>query len=247
MSAEVLVFDILAIIAVLGALGVVVFPNPVHSAVSLIVSTLNVAGIFIILHAEFMAAVQLVVYSGAILVLILFVVMLVRVDDLPEFHGGNPVQLAFALIIGLALLGEMAAAILTRTVVGRPGPWSPEAVQTVGGNIQALGQVLYSGYVLPIQVTAIVLLAGTIAALVLARPDEATAPGQTKRSGLISLGHPRGTDRPLPELSPALIASQEGEMPGVRVEDGLIMVDDAEAFTDTAAWAGGTVREDEES
>lgn len=80
MSAEVLVFDILAIIAVLGALGVVVFPNPVHSAVSLIVSTLNVAGIFIILHAEFMAAVQLVVYSGAILVLILFVVMLVRVE-----------------------------------------------------------------------------------------------------------------------------------------------------------------------
>lgn len=246
MSAEVLVFDILAVIAVLGSLGVILAPNPVHSAVSLIVTTVNLAGIFVLLHAEFMAAVQLLVYSGAILVLVVFVIMLVKIDDLPEFHGGNPVQLAFALIIGLALLGEVAAAILTRTVVGRPGPWDADAIAAAGGNVQALGQVLYSGYVLPIQVTALVLLAGTVAALVLARPEADTVPGRGKRSGLISLGHPRGTDRALPTQAPALMTRQQGETPGVRLDDGLVMVDDAEEFTESAAWSGGRLEENDD-
>lgn len=246
MSPEVLVFDILGVVATVAALGVILARNPVHSAVALLVTFVNIAGIFIILHAEFLAAVQIVVYTGAILVLILFVVMLVQSDDLPEFHGGNPMQHAVALIVGAALLGEVAAAILTRTVVGREGPWTSDAVAAAGGNVQVLGQVLYSGYVLPIQLTAVVLLVGTIAALVLARPDEATAPGRQRRTGLISLAHPRGADREMPALSPGVVASREGEIPGVRYADGVVMVDNAEAFTESAAWGGGRLTESDE-
>ena len=91
MSAEALVFDILAVMAVVSAAGVVLARNPVHSAVSLVVTFINVAAVYLILRAEFLAAVQIIVYTGAILVLVLFVIMLVHQEDLPEFHGGRPV------------------------------------------------------------------------------------------------------------------------------------------------------------
>jgi NADH-quinone oxidoreductase subunit J len=234
MSAEVLVFNILAIVSVIAAFGVVLARNPVHSAAALVVTFINLAGIFVILRAEFLAAVQLIVYTGAILVLVLFVIMLVQVDDLPEFHGGKPVQQLFGFLIGLALLGEVAAAILTRTVVGQPGPWTPEAVEAVGGNVQVLGQFMYSGYVLPIQITAVVLLVGTIAALVLARPEAATdAP---KRTALISLAHPRGTDREVAMLGSGLDGAKAAEQRGVVVRDGIVLVDNPEAYTEVSAW-----------
>ena len=144
MSAEVLVFDILGVLPASAALGVVLARNPVHSAVSLVVSFVNLAGIYVMLRADFLAAVQIIVYTGAIIVLVLFVIMLVNQEDLPDFHGGQPLQRALGLLIGLMLLGEIAAAVLTRTVVGRPGPWDAATVTRAGGNVQVLGQFLYA-------------------------------------------------------------------------------------------------------
>ncbi len=231
MSAEVLVFDILAVIAVIAALGVVLSRDPVHSALSLVVTFVNLAGIFVILRAEFLAVVQIIVYTGAILVLVLFVIMLVRKDDVPDFHGGQPVQRVAGFVIGLALLGEVAAAVLTRTVVGQPGPWTEENLAAAGGNVQVLGQLLYSGYVLPVQVTAVVLLVGTIAALVLARPDEKA--GGPRRTALISLGHPRGTDpRPLPAGVGAANAAPERR---ATVRGGVVIVDNPETYTERSS------------
>lgn len=236
MSAEVLVFDILAVIAVIAGLGVVLARNPVHSALALVVTFVNLAGIFVMLRAEFLAAVQIIVYTGAILVLVLFVIMLVRADDLPEFHGGQPMQRVFGFLIGLVLLGEIAAAILTRTVIGQQGPWTSDNLEAAGGNVQVLGQIMYSGYVLPVQVTAVILLVGTIAALVLARPDQ--MPGAARRTALISLGHPRGTDAlelPTGAARDAVPAARRGTLRG-----GLIVVDDAESYSETPAWGMDT-------
>lgn len=234
MSAEVLVFDILAVIAVIAGIGVVVSRNPVHSAVALVVTFINLAGIFVMLRAEFLAAVQIIVYTGAILVLVLFVIMLVDMDDLPEFHGGAPLQRVAALAIGLIMLGEVAAAILTRTVVGQPGPWNEDTVAAAGGNVQVLGQFLYSGYVLPVQAIAIVLLVGTIGALVMARPDEMGARRAARTTGTISLGHPRGADIvALPSGAPAARVINREDM-----RDGLVMVTSADAYTENPAWAG---------
>ena len=247
MSTEVLVFDILAVVAVIAALGVILARNPVHSAVALIVTFINLAAIFVMLHAEFLAAVQLLVYTGAVTVLIVFVIFLVRVDDLPEFHGGNPVQRIFALLIGLALLGEVAAAILTRSAIGTSGVWTEAAVAEAGGNVQVIGQVLYSDYVLPVQIIAVVLLVGTVAALVLARPASSALPERVKRTGLISLAHPRGADRDIaPALPAGLEATRRGEVSGVRFDSrGVVLVDNAEAFTDSTAWGGDRLeRED---
>ena len=247
MSTEVLVFDILGVVAVIAALGVVLARNPVHSAVALVVTFINLAAIFVMLHAEFLAAVQLLVYTGAVTVLIVFVIFLVRIDDLPEFYGGNPVQRIFALLIGLALLGEVTAAILTRSAVGASDIWTAEAVAEAGGNVQVIGQVLYSDYVLPIQVVAIVLLVGTVAALVLARPASATLPDRAKRTVLISLAHPRGADREIAQALPAgLEATRRGEVAGARFDDrGVLLVDNAEAFTDATAWGGDRLEEED--
>jgi NADH-quinone oxidoreductase subunit J len=235
MSAQVLVFDILSVIAVLAALGVVLARNPVHSAVSLALTFVNLAAIYVILRAEFLAVVQIIVYTGAILVLVLFVIMLVHQEDLPEFHGGQPLQRIFGFLVGLALLGEVAAAILTRTAVGQSGPWTPQQVAAAGGNVQAVGQVLYSGYVLPIQATAIVLLVATIGALVLARPDAAILPGVIQRQVLtISLGHPRGDGEEegyeVPMLPSGTTTKEEAG------ERELVMVKTGDEFTDQPAW-----------
>lgn len=235
MSPEVLVFDILAVIAVIAGLGVVVARNPVHSAISLVLTFVNLAGIFVLLRAEFLAAVQIIVYTGAILVLVLFVIMLVNQDDLPEFHGGRPLQRVFALLLGLMLLGEFAAAIIAGTTVSDVGPWTAQVVEEQGGNVQVLGQFLYSGYVLPIQAIAVVLLVGTIAALVLARPEELGAPRpRQKTTGTISLAHPRGMDD---ELSlPSGVAAAAAQPLRGEVRNGIIAVKDADAYTEVPAW-----------
>jgi NADH-quinone oxidoreductase subunit J len=235
MSAQVLVFDILSVIAVLAALGVVLARNPVHSAVSLALTFVNLAAIYVMLRAEFLAVVQVIVYAGAILVLVLFVIMLVHQEDLPEFHGGQPLQRVFGFLVGLILLGEVAAAILTRTAVGQVGPWTPQQVSAAGGNVQALGEVLYSGYVLPIQATALVLLVATIGALVLARPDVVTVPaGKARQVLTISLSHPRGDSEEETFELPMLPAGTT-----TKAEAGdrdLVMAKTGEEFTDKPAW-----------
>lgn len=239
MAPEVLIFDILAVIAVIAGIGVVVSRNPVHSAVALVVTFVNLAGIYVMLRAEFLAAVQIIVYTGAILVLVLFVIMLVDMDDLPDFHGGQPLQPVASLLIGLILLAEIAAAVLTRTVVGQPGPWNEATVTEAGGNVQVIGQFLYSGYVLPIQAVAIVLLVGTIGALVMARPDEIGVRTTARQTGTISLGHSRGSD--IVALPAGVNASAAHAIRREDMRDGLVMVTSADAYTDYPAWAGGDV------
>ncbi len=193
MSWDVLIFFLLGGVAVLTALGMVVSANPVHSAVFLILCFVNVAGIFVMMGAEFLAAVQVIVYAGAILVLVLFVLMLVDPDDLPEFHGARPVQRPVAVLLGVVLLLEVGLAILTRTVVGGQGNATPENIAFVGGNTQAVGNVLFSQYMLVFQVISLVLLVGVIGAIVLALPERLGERAPVRR-GTISLGHARGID-----------------------------------------------------
>ncbi len=233
---DVIVFYLLAAVCILSAGGVVVSNNPVHAGVFLILCFFNVAAIFVMLGAEFLAAVQVIVYTGAILVLVLFVLMLVDPDDLPEFHAARPVQRTVGLLLGAILLLEVGAAILNRTVVGQQGNATPANVASVGGNVQAVGRVLYTQYLLPFEVISLVLLVGIIGAIVLALPErlgERIGP----RRATISLGHPRGTDVALPE-GPAAEAPATGTgrpqptpAPSLVATRDLIMVRDADSYT----------------
>jgi NADH-quinone oxidoreductase subunit J len=190
---DVIVFYLLAAVCITAALGVVIARNPVHSAIFLVITFFNVAGVFVMMGAEFLAVIQVIVYTGAILVLMLFVLMLVNPDDLPEFHEGRPLQRAVAGLLGVILMLEIAIAILNREVVGQQGAATAAAIDAVGGNTQALGRVLYSDYLLAFEVVSLVLTVAVIGAIVLALPER-LGERIVRRQDTISLGHPRGTD-----------------------------------------------------
>lgn len=187
-------FAIFGGLAALTSLLVVVQRNPTHSALFLVMSFLNVACIYVLLGAEFVAVTQIIVYTGAILVLFLFAVMLVRMEDLPEMYGGHPVQRFVGPLLGLVLFLEVLAVILSTVPLGAVGTFTPEAITAVGGNVQALGRSLYGDFLVPFEISSLVLLVGAIGAIVLARPDY-TASRDREISSLftISLGHPQET------------------------------------------------------
>ena len=230
---ELIFFYIIGAASVLCALGMVLAKNPVHSGIFLVLTFLNVAGIFVMLGAEFLAVIQIIVYTGAILILMLFVLMLVDPDDLPSFSSAAPLQRNLSLVLGVVLVLELAATIITRTALGGVGPDTPASIDSVGGNAQALGLRLYSDYLLAFEVTSLVLTVGVIGAVVLALPER---PGERKerRRDTISLAHPRGADGFLP-------AGPRGETPittdierDVAMQNAgraLIMTKDPDAYT----------------
>lgn len=234
MSWDVVVFYMLATVCLLCACGVVAAKNPVHSAIFLVLCFFNVAGVFVMMGAEFLAVIQVIVYTGAILVLMLFVLMLVNPDDLPEFHQGRPVQRALAVLLGAILLLEMAIAIVNREVIGQKGGATADNIEAVGGNTQALGRVLYSNYLLAFEVVSLVLTVAVIGAIVLALPERLGV-RIAQRQGTISLGHPRGTDvealpsggieeSPIQPAKERIAATSNGSR-------RLVMVKDADEYT----------------
>jgi NADH-quinone oxidoreductase subunit J len=216
-----LVFYLLSAVAVLMAGGVVFARNPVHSAFFLVISFLNVAGIYVLLGAEFLAAVQVIVYTGAILVVFLFVIMLVRPEDLGELSHGSRLQAGLSWLLGIGLFLEISSVITTGIVQGEQGTITRDAINQVGGNTQALGRFLYSEYLLPFEVASLVLLVATVAAIVLGVPDRVAAFAATRSTRTISLGHPTGTDL-IQEVDrhhePAIDAPDLGQ-PGARDVD----------------------------
>ena len=138
--------------------------NAVHSAIYLVLTFLSVAGVYVLLQAEFVAAVQVLVYAGGIMVLFLFVIMLVNLKD----ALGARVRLHATLsgTIGLAVV----ALILFIYSHGRlNNEVGGASVLRQGGNMQSLGEALYSDYLLPFEVASILLLVAMIGAIVLAR------------------------------------------------------------------------------
>jgi NADH-quinone oxidoreductase subunit J len=235
MSWEVIIFYLLALVSLLSASGMVIARNPMHSGVFLILSLFNTAGIFVMLGAEFLAAVQVIVYAGAVLVLVLFVLMLVDPDDLPEFHVGRPVQRIVAILLGVILLLEVGIAILNRTIVGVRGNADAMTIEFLGGNVQAVGNVLYSNYLLAFEVVSLVLLVGVIGAIVLALPER-LGERMRHRRDTISLAHARGVDAALLEgprgESPIPTPAERREEAALETTRDLIMARDPDSYTD---------------
>lgn len=176
-------FWLFAAMAVVGAIGVVVMRQPVHSALFLLLSLLAVAGIFILNNAEFLFAVQMLVYAGGIMVLFLFTIMLVNVRRQakePYVHK----QAGLALLAGLflfAIVGGMVIAEARRLVgvelitAADPAPLATTIIRTkkatveIAGNSQAVAWGLYRDYLLPFEVASVFLLVAMIGAVVLGK------------------------------------------------------------------------------
>ena len=166
---DVVVFAVASVVAVGGALGVVLSRNPVHSALMLVMTLFGVAVLFVEQEAHFLAAVQVIVYAGAIVVLFLFVIMLLGVDreedvDVEPLKAQRPVAAILSLIAvaEIILLGLFADWVTGQhSVAGQAsGP---------GSNVEKLARSIFTRYLLPFEVTSVLLIIAVVGAVVLAR------------------------------------------------------------------------------
>lgn len=170
MSAALLFFLTVAAVSLAGAAGVVLSQSPVHSALFLLVNFLTLAVFFVTLGAQFLAAAQVIIYAGGIVILILFVLMLIGSEPLGERFGHRLWTPFVGLAAGLVLLATM---FYSFTTVPATAP-SDNAALT--GAPKEVGIELFTRYILPFEMVAVLLLVALIGALVLARPREETEP-----------------------------------------------------------------------
>ena len=148
--------------------------NPVHSVLMVLLLFFHMAGLYLTLNAEFLAAVQIIVYAGAILVLYLFVLFLVSLREEVQLNPFVPGAWAGRLIAGSMVV--ILLWVIPSFTLGEKGVWTVEAVRATT-HTKALGLELYTTYLLPFEIAALVLLVALIGGLALARRDEPTADG----------------------------------------------------------------------
>ena len=176
---ETAVFIVCAAIVLAGALGVVLARNPVHAALSLVGTLFGMAVLFLNLEAHFLAAVQIIVYAGAIVVLFLFVIMLLGVDRLEDLSV-EPItgQRTLAALVGLGTFG-LAVAFLVTSDIGLEGHTKVLTLDITDqySNLHQIADVLFTDYVYAFEATAALLTISVVGAVVMsrrmARSDEA--------------------------------------------------------------------------
>ena len=171
---EYVVFFSAALMILGGAIGVIIFKNPVHAALGLVLTLFGVAVQFVAMEAHFLAAVQVIVYAGAIVVLFLFVIMLLGVDESIDLSiEPIPIQRPLAAIMGVGLVGLLGAAIVRAEDSLTINPGSGIAVANETGNndanIQQLARNLYGDHVFAFQLTSVLLIVAVAGTVLLTR------------------------------------------------------------------------------
>jgi NADH:ubiquinone oxidoreductase subunit 6 (subunit J) len=157
------IFYLMAVAAVGGGLGVVLVRNVVYAALFLILTLLAVAAFYILLATEFLALVQILIYAGAVTILLLFVLMLTRVRDAPGALDGP--QKPFAALAA-ATLFAMLATVVARTT------WPGDVGEVTRVPFESIGDALFRKWAVPFEVASLVLLVALVGAIVIARPEE---------------------------------------------------------------------------
>ena len=161
-----LIFYILAAVAIISALVVVFSKSPVNSVIALIVTFLAIAGHYILLNAQFLAVVHIIVYTGAIMVLFLFVIMLLDMNRENEPHKKWTTKLA-AVISGGLLLLVLLAAVKKLSLMPMQ-----HSVNNNMGLVHDLGQVLFKDFLLPFEATSVLFLAAMVGAMMLGKHEK---------------------------------------------------------------------------
>src|SRR5947209_17683878 len=176
------VFVVAAAAILAGALGVVTSRNPVHAALSLVLTLFGIAVLFVERQAHFLAVVQVIVYAGAIVVLFLFVIMLLGVDRAENLETEPlPGQRPAAIVVGILALAELFLLARTQWLAGQASVVGPAR----GGpdpNVDRLAKALFTRYLLPFEATSVLLVIAVVGAVVLARrPLRSEQAGETVR------------------------------------------------------------------
>lgn len=165
---EIIVFWVAAISALVGGVGVITASSAIYSALSLIVTLAQLAILYLLLNAQFIAAAQILIYAGAVMVLFLFVITLLGVQDYPVFGHHLPWQRPLSVLFaGLLLFGVVFFVAQTRNVItGAHGSFN---AQLNHGNVQAFGAQLFTSFVFPFEATTLILIVAMIGAVALGR------------------------------------------------------------------------------
>ncbi|MBN9501813.1 MAG: hypothetical protein BGO01_06395 [Armatimonadetes bacterium 55-13] len=158
------IFATIGGVAALAALGVVVLNNAVRSALCLVVCFFMLAFLYFTLNAEMLGILQIVVYTGAIMVLFLFVIMLLNLGPMKSLIQQRDPKMIVGGAMGLALAGMIGAQVLA-PLVGVQEPRAPEGF----GSPQAVGYSLFSGYLYPFEIASILLMVGIVGSILLAK------------------------------------------------------------------------------
>lgn len=163
-SGELLAFIALAIVAVLGGILLLNLTKVVHMVVALVFTFISLAGIYVLLSAEFVAVVQILIYSGAITIIMLFGIMLTRHNDHSEAQGGSLKKiLLFIGVLGFAFAVYIGIYNLDL---------NPQVSTLHENNVEQIGIEIFSKYVIPFELLSVVLLVALIGAIVLAKKDD---------------------------------------------------------------------------
>ncbi|MEO0896007.1 MAG: NADH-quinone oxidoreductase subunit J [Bacteroidota bacterium] len=156
-----ILFWVFAVLGVAGAIGLIFNQNPVYAALSLILNFFSIAGLYLSLSAEFLAAIQILVYAGAIMVLFLFVIMLLNLQDEPDVMKFDA-RRGVAFLLGLAFVAEMIFVFkdfAQRDVSG----------EYTFGKVEPIGEQLMTQYLFPFEMISVILISALIGAIVVAR------------------------------------------------------------------------------
>lgn len=162
-----LMFYILAGLTLISGFLVVANPfsrNPVTSAVFLVTTIISLAGLFVMLNAFFLAAIQILVYAGAVIVLFLFVIMLLNLEEEERRHYSKAMIVLSVVVVG-ALVGLLVKAMLS----ARGGPFTDNP--TLQGETKALGELLFTQYLLPFEIVSVLLLVAMVGVILLSRRE----------------------------------------------------------------------------
>ena len=165
---EAYLFYIMATVSVAAATYLIFEKNPVFSALYLIETMVCIAVLYILLQAQFIAAVQIIVYAGAIMVLFLFVIMLLNLNIKEEAKDALPFQKIPAVLMGIALLTVICIVLKSKLLQGKQGEYTTAYVNRIG-NTKLIGNLLFTDYLLPFEITSILLFVAAIGAIMLAK------------------------------------------------------------------------------
>lgn len=165
---EAYLFYIMAAVSVTAAVYLIFEKNPVYSVLYLILTLVSIAVLYILLEAQFIAAVQIIVYAGAIMVLFLFVIMLLNLNTKEELKDALPFQKIPALFMGILLFSVLCIILKSKLLQGKQGEYTSAYVASVG-NTKLIGNLLFTDYLLPFEITSILLFVAAIGAIMLAK------------------------------------------------------------------------------
>ena len=159
------VFYFISFVAVLSALMVVFSRNPVYSVLYLIITFFCIAGHYVLLNAQFLAVVHVIVYAGAIMVLFLYVIMLLNLNQETEPHKSTLVKIAAAICAGLLMI------VLIGSLKGTEQMLQQQTTDASIGVVKNLGKVMLTEFLLPFEITSVLLLAAMVGAVMLGKKE----------------------------------------------------------------------------